>query len=104
MSDEKLTSLNNEKLTFSEDEVLDPSKRAEAVLDHILSTEIAEDGSGDPSEERVSVSDAIHARPVLDQSTGRNLARVLFVTTDESVIVPDTAKRREYVELAKSFD
>lgn len=104
MSDEKLTSLNNEKLTFTEDEVLDQSKRAEAVLDHILSTDIAEDGSAVSTEERVAVSEAIHARPILDQSTGRNSARVLFVTTDESVLIPDSAKRREYTELAKNFD
>lgn len=104
MSDEKLTSLNNEKLSFSEDEVLDQSKRAEAVLEHILNTEVAGDREVVATEERVPVKEAIRARPILDQSTGRDLARVLFVTTDESVLIADSAKRREYTELAKNFD
>ncbi|MEX0913196.1 MAG: glycosyltransferase [Candidatus Paceibacterota bacterium] len=104
MSEEKLTPLNNEKITFSEEEMLDPSKRAEVVLDHILSTEAGVESQSAAPEEMVTVKEAIHARPVLDHSTGRNLARVLFVTTDESVLIPDSFKRREYTELAKNFD
>lgn len=104
MSEENLTSLNKEKISFSEDEILDQSKRAEVVLDHILNTEVLGDKQVTTPEETVTVKEAIRARPILDSNTGRNSARVLFVTTDESVLIPDGAKRREYVELAKNFD
>lgn len=104
MSEEKLTSLNNEKLTFSADEVLDQSKMAEAVLSHILNTEVTGEREVAVPEEVVTVKEAIHSRPVLDQSTGRNLARALFVTTDEGILVPNNGKRLEYIELAKKFD
>jgi len=91
-----------------EDEItsLDQSKRAEAILQHIIQTDlpaINADGEIVP-EKRVTVNEAMVSRPVLDQETGRNRARVLFVTTDQNVFLADSSIRRYYTELANQFD
>ena len=49
----------------------DPSKRAEAILDHILDTELSVEANSGP---KVSVKEALRSRPVLDSDTGRNKA------------------------------
>lgn len=103
MAEEELTSLDKEKLTLTDEQVWDQSSRAEAVLEHILKAEASKDLAGQDSE-RMTVAEAIRARPVLDRDTGRDRARVLFVTTDEQALVPDSALRRDYAELAKQFD
>lgn len=83
----------------------DQSARAEAVLQHILESDVdAPVPDGTPAEERVTVEEAISARPVLDQDTGRTKARVLFVTTDARAWARDSALRLYYASLAVEFD
>lgn len=96
MAQEDVTSLDNA-------EKWDQSVRAEAVLEHILSNDTSETLEI-KEDNRPTVAEAIHARPVIDQDTGRAKARVLFVTTDESVLVQGSVKRQEYIDLAKQFD
>ncbi len=79
----------------------DPSKRAEAILDHILDTELSVEAKSEP---KVSVKEALRSRQVLDSDTGRNKARVVFVTTDESVLVKDSLQQMEYLTLSSLFD
>lgn len=79
----------------------DPSKRAEAILDHVLDTELSIEAKSGP---KVSVSDALRSRPILDSDTGRNKARVVFVTTDESALVKGSLQQNEYQTLSKLFD
>lgn len=105
MAEEDLTPTTKKELTFSEESNWDQSKRAEAVLQHILSTEgTAGGGAQNDQVKQVAVSEAIHARPVLQLGTGRTRARVLFVTTDENVLVPDSTIRQDYTHLAEQFD
>ncbi len=86
------------------DQEYNPSGRAEAILDHILQNDFNADGELKPEEQRITVAEAIKARPVLDFDTGRSRARVLFVTTDENVLLPDSSIRNYYLELARQFD
>lgn len=95
MADEEITSLD--------DVNYDASRRAEAVLDHILNP----DGSSQESavtENKIAVSEAIKAKPMLNSDTGRTRSRVLFVTTDESVLVADSIERQRYMNQAAFFD
>lgn len=106
MSKEELSSPTLED-NESEEAVWDQSARAGAILNHILKSDIQEDKEVAQSEKpdnRVSTSEAIHARPVLDIGSGRDLSRVLFVTTNDSVLTPGSADRTEYLKLAKYFD
>lgn len=85
----------------------DQSTRAEAVLQHILESDVESAAAVNnkvPEEQRMTVEEAISARPVLDQDTGRNKARVLFVTTDKRALVKDSALRLYYASLAVAFD
>ncbi len=103
MPEDELSSLNKEKLSLSEDGLLDPAKRAEEVLEQILGTEEAIRDTG-PVAARMTVADAIAARPVLDQDTGRTKPRVLIVTTNESVLLAGTSIREEFVGLSRQLD
>lgn len=103
MADEGITSLDKEKLTLGENAKWDQADRAEAVLENILNGEAAE-AEAAPQEEKITVTEAIAARPVIDSGTGRTRARVLIVTTDESVLIPNSASRNEYLKLASELD
>lgn len=97
MADEE-TNLDKVKLDLSGTS----SDRAEAMLQHILQTDAPQ--SNVPEEKKMTVEEAIAARPVLEQDTGRTKVRVLFVTTDENVLLPSSGIRNEYMELAKELD
>lgn len=103
MSEEELGSLNKEKISLSEEGMLDPAKRAEEVLEQILGNEEAVRDTG-PKEARMTVAEAIAARPILDQDTGRTKPRVLIVTTNENVLLSGTSIREEFVGLARQLD
>lgn len=103
MPEDELGSLNKEKLTLSEEGILDPAKRAEEVLEQILGNEEAVRDAV-PDKARMTVADAIAARPVLDQDTGRVKPRVLIVTTNENVLQYGTSIREEFVSLARQLD
>ncbi len=87
-----------EEITSLDDFRYDPSKRAEAVLDHILSGESKKKDTG------VSAEEALASRPVLDQNTGRIKARVLFITTKEDVLIEGTSVRQYFAGLASCLD
>lgn len=93
MAQDELTSLDNIKY--------DASSRAEAVLDHILKGDEVEAAA--PVEQKMDVSEALAASPVLEQDSGRDRARVLFVTTDEGVLVQNSAEQLDYLQLAQFF-
>jgi len=88
-------------VNVGEDLFFDPAKRAEAILDHVLHQEVVVQSDTSP---KVSVSEAMLARPVLDSDTGRDKARVVFVTTEESVLVKDSLQQKEYLALSGLFD
>jgi len=89
----------------SDESKWDQSVRAEAVLQHILEGEAANDAAGTvPVQDRVTVEEAIASRPVLEQDTGRTKARVLFVTTDGRSLTPGSALRSYYSSLAEQLD
>lgn len=85
----------------SENVFLDPSKRAEAILEHIIDTELSVETNAEP---KISVKEALQDRPILDTDTGRNKARVVFVTCDESVLVKGSLQQKEYQTLSSLFD
>lgn len=94
MAEDEITSLDNIKY--------DPSRRAEAVLDHILKGDQGTQTA--PQERKVAVTEALSARPVLVIDSGRDRARVLFVTTDEGVLVGNSAEQLDYLQLTQFFD
>lgn len=105
MSEDK-SSLDSENSDFGEETKFDPSKRAEAVLDRILQTDVdVGDNVESPvlEEEQVPVSEAVHGEKIINQDTGRKRARVLFVTTNEDVLVPNSSIRNLYLKLAEQF-
>lgn len=98
---------SDKNFTVPEEYGWDQSTRAEAVLQHILETDVESAASINnqaPEEQRMTVEEALSARPVLDQDTGRNKARVLFVTTDKRALVKDSTLRLYYAALALEFD
>jgi len=94
MADDEITSLDDTRY--------EPSKRAEAVLDHILSG--VDEKSPAPEEAKVPVKEALAGKPILEQSTNRAQSRVLFVTTKEGVLLNDSGERQYYLNLAAYFD
>ena len=89
---------------FGEDAVYDQSSRAEAVLDQILHSETEEEKPQADAESEVAVDEELKSRPILDFETGRDRARVLFVTENEQVLEEGSAAAAEYLELAGAFD
>ena len=107
MADNSQTPPQKPPLNLSDESRWDQSNRAEEVLQHILENdaEISPKRKIEAHEERrMTVADAIAARPILDRDTGRTKARVLFVTTDERVMVKDSGLRLYYTALANEFD
>ncbi len=105
MAEEEVTSLDKD--VFEDEHKWDQAKRAEAVLQTVLSDGGSPDETTDAAEQenQVSVSEALQQRPVLNLgSSGRNRARVLFVTSKEGVLVADSVDRKEYIKLAEQFD
>lgn len=97
----------NKKIFQTDDSVYDQSKRAEAVLDRILHAETEaeeESKSAAPEEAEVTVEEELAARPTLDFGTGRDRARVLFVTTNEQALETNSRFAGEYLALATLFD
>jgi glycosyltransferase involved in cell wall biosynthesis len=101
-SAEEIPSLDKEKIVLTDDHKWDQSSRAEAILQHILTEEAVASEFRD--ERHMTVAEAMAARPVIDQDTGRNSARVLIVTTDESLLLEGSSIRTTYMELGKQLD
>ncbi|MCA9340830.1 MAG: hypothetical protein KDA17_07990, partial [Candidatus Saccharibacteria bacterium] len=97
-----MTTTSPTQLRESGDVTFDPSARAGATLDHILDTELS--AQAKKRQSFISVEEGLHGRRVLDQRTGRTKSRVLFVTTDESVLATDSSVQTEYRTLAAYFD
>lgn len=103
MREEELGSLNNEKLALSEAGLFDPAKRAVTILEQILDSDSV-DQEATPLEARMTVADAIAARPVLDIDTGRVKPRVLIVTSNQEVLLKDSNIRSDLTRLALQLD
>lgn len=86
----------------SEANEFDPSKKAGSVLDYILDTELSE--APETQEDLVSAESAMRGRPVIDVATGRTKSRVLFVTTNESVLHVGSESANWYKDVSKLFD
>lgn len=92
----------NKRIVFEDDlTTLDPARRAEAVLTHVLDEER---GSGKPKEEVIGVDEARKSRTVIDRDTNRTMSRALFVTADQSVLLVNSNSRNSYLALAGVFD
>lgn len=87
-----------EEITSLDDIKYDSGKKAELVLNHILS------GEDEQKETGVSVEEALAAKPILDQTTGRTKSRVLFVTTKEEVLIEGSSVRQHFSGLASCLD
>jgi len=85
-----------------ESEAFDPSKRAGSVLDFILDTELS--ATPETQEDLVSAESAMRGKTVLDVSTGRTKSRVLFVTSNESVLHAGSESANWYQGISKLFD
>jgi glycosyltransferase involved in cell wall biosynthesis len=87
-------------LFTGQDELYDQSKRAERVLEYVLGDEDtkAEAQAG------IDVALARRSEPVLAVVDERTTSRVLFVTSDESVLVERGSSTRSYVGFEASFD
>lgn len=94
----------NAKVIFKGDEIYDQSRRAERVLDYVL----REGPEGEISDTRrtkqVDVNVERKARPVIDIDTGRTASRVLFVTSDQSILSSGSAAQNGYAALSEYFD
>ena len=76
------------------------SDRANAILAHVLN----EKKEAARRATEVSVEAALTDRPVIDFASGRDQARVLFVTEDQSVLEPDSQRSGLYRALTSYFD
>ena len=85
-----------------EDPVLDPSKKAGAVLDYVLNV----------NEEEViaqeKVQESVHAelkkQPVIVASSNRTNMRVLFITTDVGILKEGSLAQRHFKNIANTFN
>lgn len=89
-------------IIYNDDVWFDQSRRAEAVLEHVIGTEF--EPIDDTPKNLVSVEEELSGRPVLDEDTGRKKSRVLFLTTDEAVLETDSLARKYYLDIAGLFD
>lgn len=83
----------------------DPSKRAQYVLDYVLH----EDEEFNPElltrrQNQVDVAVERRARPIIDPDTGRSHSRVLFITSDPSVLESGSMRHRAFVDFARYTD
>lgn len=92
------------KVIFNNDEIYDQTQRASSVLQQVLESEEFTQPEGALQIPEVDVRTARTARPVIVADSGRTTSRVLFVTSDQSVLLKNSATQREYIELAAFFD
>lgn len=92
------------KIIYNNDVWFDQSRRAGAVLGHIIDTEFAPQTDTESARNLVSVEEELRSRPIIDSDTGRTKSRVLFVTTDQSVLEVHSLPRRHYLDMAGLFD
>lgn len=81
---------------------LDPSKKAEHILDYVL-----EDTSEEAIAERViqsSVEDELHKESVLITESSRKKTRVLFITRDVTILEEGSTAQLHFKNLADVFD
>lgn len=95
--------INGEEIQFEDDlTAYDPARRAGAVLSHVLRE--GENTRQQTPDESIAVEEAISGRTVIDRDTGRTMSRVLFVTSNQSVLVKNSSAQNEFLSLAGVFD
>ena len=94
-----------DKIIFDEKSFYDQSDRAKMVLDHVLGGSLEEEVAKiNDTRRKVRVSDALHAEPLITVDSHRVKSRVLFVTSDASVLEKDSSIEKHYKELAVLFN
>ena len=87
---------------MGEEDLYDPSRRAEKILEYVIQEDAA--GAEQAQSNEVDVARARTAEQVLEVVDLRATSRVLFVTTDTSVLVANSAAQRAYIGFEHSFD
>ena len=98
-------SMNVSEKQFSElekDVQFDQTKRASAVLEHIIKEDFSKQSTEESAE--ISVEEALQSKPVLGSDIKRTESRVLFVTQDSAVLESSSEAGIFYQNLAKVFD
>lgn len=85
---------------FNGEEMYDQSHRAGKVLEHVLD----KDAESQEAQEEVDIAVERSARPIIDQTTNRTASRILFVTSDISVLTSESELQNEYISLSGYFD
>lgn len=80
---------------------IDPSKRAEHILDHILESTTEEALANKEAES--SVETELHKAPIVILESDRSQSRVLFVTRDMSVLEKNSAAVLHFAGLSEVF-
>lgn len=93
------------KVLFEGEELYDQSRRAETVLNHVLSGALEELEKPKTRDSEVPVASEIRSAPIINQvRSDRATSRVVFVTSDPGLLTSGSAQQNEYVELASVFD
>ncbi|MEX0930862.1 MAG: hypothetical protein WDZ68_01070, partial [Candidatus Paceibacterota bacterium] len=94
------------KVVFKGDQIYDQSLRAGSVLDSVLSGKDEEEEiEKEETAKLVPVKAELRAKPIIHTvDSNRARSRVLFVTSDVSVLTKGSARQIEYTEIANYFD
>ena len=80
---------------------VDASTRAESALASALDELEAEDN---PGAKKVTLDEALHGESVAQIDTGRSKSRVLFITSDATILEPDSRSLKYFTNVAEMFD
>lgn len=90
---------------FRKDAWIDPSKRAENVLDYVLQDEIESIQQHDePKVEQSPVTEELQKSPLIKERGTRVKSRVLFITRDTSFVEAGSLQQIQFKSLASMFD
>ena len=87
---------------LNNDSWIDPSKRAESILDYVLEDTSEEAAAIRRDESPITVE--LNKAPIVIRESDRSQSRVLFVTKDISVLETDSLKRMHFLNLKEMFN
>ena len=80
---------------------VDVSTRAESALASALDELEAEEN---PGAKKVTVDEALHGQAVTQMDSGRSKSRVLFISSDATILEPDSRSLNYFTNVAEMFD
>lgn len=86
------------------DPVIDPSKKANAILDYVLNEEETQNNVIEEEKQQARVSEELSKEPIISVVSQRVQSRVLFITQDVSVFTEDSLQQRHFKTIATLFD